>query len=160
MTPIRPPAVRRRRRLIELLATVCVVLIPWTLHLATSLPHQYTTRHWNALWAGFDTMLLAALAATTAAGLKRRHITIPLMVVSSTLLVCDAWFDIMTSWDTADFPAALASALLLELPLAAFLLRSARHLLLASIHAAAHRGWKPARDVALHRLPLAPTHQP
>ena len=45
---------------------------------------------------------------------------IVLAFMASALLICDAWFDITTSSGTADVSVAVASAMLLELPLAAF----------------------------------------
>ncbi len=38
--------------------------------------------------------------------------------MTGTLLVCDAWFDILTSRGTSDIVQAILSALLVELPLA------------------------------------------
>jgi hypothetical protein len=47
--------------------------------------------------------------------------------VTGTLLVCDAWFDVLTSHGTGNVAQALAEALLLELPLAALCFWIARN---------------------------------
>ena len=39
--------------------------------------------------------------------------------ITGTLLVCDAWFDVLTSRGVSDIAQAAAAALLIELPLAA-----------------------------------------
>ena len=52
--------------------------------------------------------------------LRERALLIVGLIVSSTLLVCDAWFDVATSLDTADEAVTLVTALVIELPLAAY----------------------------------------
>jgi hypothetical protein len=42
---------------------------------------------------------------------------------------CDAWFDVMLDWRTADWRSSVALAVLVEVPIAALLLRRARQLL-------------------------------
>jgi hypothetical protein len=46
---------------------------------------------------------------------------------TATLLSCDAWFDVTTASGRADMFTAIASALLLELPLAALLFALSHH---------------------------------
>jgi hypothetical protein len=107
----------RRWRSGLMLASVAV-LIPWTVYLSITLPSRYVARHWVATWVGFDVMLLAMLAATAVFGWRRRQLLFPTAFASGVLLVCDAWFDVLTSHPGADFLQALGSALLVELPLA------------------------------------------
>jgi hypothetical protein len=106
-----------RWRLALMLASV-TVLIPWTVYLAITLPDRYVARNWVGTWVGFDIMLVAMLAATVVFGWRRRQLLFPTAFASGVLLVCDAWFDVLTSQPGADFVQALGSALLLELPLA------------------------------------------
>jgi hypothetical protein len=106
-----------RWRLALMLASV-TVLVPWTVYLAITLPDRYVARNWVGTWVGFDIMLVAMLAATVVFGWRRRQLLFPTAFASGVLLVCDAWFDVLTSQPGADFVQALASALLLELPLA------------------------------------------
>ena len=36
------------------LAASAVVLVPWTVGIATQLPDSALARHWNTAWAGLD----------------------------------------------------------------------------------------------------------
>src|SRR2546423_1732213 len=78
-------------------------LIPWTVLPAPTLPPHYKTGHWGIAWTGFDVALLVALGATAWAVWLRRQIAIVCALVTGTLLVCDAWFDLMFSWGAPDF---------------------------------------------------------
>jgi hypothetical protein len=106
-----------RWRLALMLASV-TVLVPWTVYLAITLPDRYVARNWVGTWVGFDVMLVAMLAATVVFSWRRRQLLFPTAFASGVLLVCDAWFDVLTSQPGADFVQALGSAFLLELPLA------------------------------------------
>jgi hypothetical protein len=116
------PTARRIERIMRwrlgLMLAGVTVLIPWTVYLAITLPSRYVARNWVGTWVGFDIMLLAMLAATVVFGWRRRQLLFPTAFASGVLLVCDAWFDVLTSQPGADFVQALGSALLLELPLA------------------------------------------
>ena len=102
-----------------------LALIPWTLIYISQLPDHHTAKHWNLAWAGFDIALCIALGVTAWCALRERALLIVALIVSSTLLVCDAWFDVATSLDTADEGVTLVTALAVELPLAGyFALRS------------------------------------
>ena len=41
-------------------------------------------------------------------------------IIAGTLLFCDAWFDVITSWGNRDHWVTVITALFAELPLAAF----------------------------------------
>ena len=107
----------RKWRLVLMLLCVAA-LIPWTVYLAITLPSHYEARNWVATWVGFDILLLAMLLATAIAGWRRRQLLFPTAFASGVLLICDAWFDVMTSQRGADLMQALLSAVLVELPLA------------------------------------------
>lgn len=122
-SPLSEEAIRRRRkRAVELLLACIAGLIPWTIFLAVSLPDQYRAHHWRLTWAGFDGLLLIGMTLTIYLGWHRRQAVIPASIVTATLLVCDAWFDISLDLGTSDVWWSVASAVLIELPLAAFLL--------------------------------------
>jgi hypothetical protein len=128
------PASRRaieRRRTIVLAAVVvcCVVLAAWTGLLAATLPRYYRAGGWRGAWVGFDVGLLLAFAATGWAAWRRRQILIICLVVLATLLCCDAWFDVVLDARTGGFALSLASALVIELPLATVAILGARRLL-------------------------------
>ena len=95
-----------------------VVLIPWTALLFLTLPRHYGANHWGLAWGGFDVALGISLAGTALATLRRSPFGEIAAAVTGTLLVCDAWFDVLTSRGTSDVAQALVSALLVELPLA------------------------------------------
>ncbi|MEV6410459.1 hypothetical protein [Kribbella sp. NPDC051718] len=105
---------------------VAVVLLPWVLILAVTLPSTYEANNWNLAWIGLD-LAIAVTAGLTAFLLHRRDPRAALTAVAAgTLLVADAWFDISTSGPGLDHHLALAQGLVLELPLAicAFVLAS------------------------------------
>ena len=111
----------------------CIALAAWIGILAVTLPTYYHTGAWRGAWVGFDIGLLAAFAATGWAAWRRRQLLIVCLVVLATLLVCDAWFDVVLDVDSSSFLASLLSALLVELPLAVLAIFMARRLLRLTI---------------------------
>jgi hypothetical protein len=112
------------------LILLCVaVLIPWTVYLAITLPSHYVARNWVATWVGFDILLLTMLTLTALAGWKRKQFVFPTAFASGVLLICDSWFDVMTSQRGGDLTQALLSAFLVELPLAFILIAGPLRLL-------------------------------
>jgi hypothetical protein len=104
-----------------------VVLIPWTGLLFATLPDHYVANHWQIAWAGFDIGLGFALASTAVMVARRSPFAEVTATVTGTLLVCDAWFDVLTSRGAADIAQAVAEAALVELPLAALCFWMARN---------------------------------
>jgi integral membrane sensor domain MASE1 len=150
---------RARRRFVIVIGVASVLMIPWVIALAVSLPPRYLAGHWRLTWVGFDVMLGATLAITAWAALRRRQIMILSAIVSATLLVCDAWFDMMTA-SGHDWWASLATAVLVELPLAVWLFFVSHHLVRLSMRRLLTlAGQSP--DVSLWRLPLlgVPPHR-
>jgi uncharacterized membrane protein len=110
-----------------LLTLGAAVLIPWTLVLAYRLPARHTSHHWDVAWVGFDIALAVALGAT-AWSIARRSAWAPsAAAVASTLLLCDAWFDVVLASGHEDQVEAVLEAALVEIPLAIFLVVLARH---------------------------------
>ncbi|WP_343970188.1 MULTISPECIES: hypothetical protein [Kribbella] len=116
--PQRRTLQRLRKWRLLLLVLCVVVLVPWTVYLAITLPSRYVARHWVATWVGFDILLMVMLTATAIAGWRRRQLVFPTAFASGVLLICDAWFDVMTSQPGGDLLQAVLSALIIELPLA------------------------------------------
>jgi hypothetical protein len=120
---------RRRAIFLIVIIVCCVCLAAWTGLLATTLPRFYRAGGWRGAWVGFDIALLAAFAATGWAAWRRRQLLIICLIVLATLLCCDAWFDVVLDARTSGFYLSLASALVIELPLAALAIFLARRLL-------------------------------
>ena len=112
-----------RSRAVHLVGWVFVVLaasmVPWTVYLTLHLPSVQAAAHYDLAWGGFDVAMFVALAATAWSALRLHTTLPPLAAVTGTLLVVDAWFDVVTAPATADRWLALTMAGLVELPLAA-----------------------------------------
>jgi hypothetical protein len=80
--------------------------------------------------------------AITAWGLwKQRQIVVPASIITSVLLLCDAWFDLLTANGHRDLIASAASAMFGEVPLAIMLiLISIRALYVGARARAGHPG--------------------
>lgn len=103
---------------VAVLGAVALLLPAWALYLALVLPREHVTPHWDILWVGFD-LALATLAALALVALRRHSSWTPVLGGAlSAALVCDAWFDVMTSTD-GDRLFAIALAIFVELPIAA-----------------------------------------
>jgi hypothetical protein len=100
------------------IATVCAVgLIPWIVYLAVSLPSHARAVHYDVVWVGFDIAMLCALAALAYCALRRSPLIGTVASVAATLLVTDAWFDVLTTGARSQRIISIASAAFLELPL-------------------------------------------
>ena len=99
-------------------ALFSLVLLPWTGYLAYSLPSRQVSADYDVAWVGFDVILLIALASTGYFALRRSQHLATAATAAATLLVVDAWFDVMTTLPGQRLePLALAAGV--ELPLAA-----------------------------------------
>ena len=128
--PLMDPRLRRRRRFGMLFMTACcLVLAAWIAILILTLPMRYTSHDWRGVWVGLDLAELAGFAATAWAAWHQRQILIFLMMVTGTLLVCDAWFDVLLDAGTPDVWLSVASAVIVELPLAFLMFNGARRLI-------------------------------
>ena len=121
--PQTPRPNRLRRIGLPVVAVGALGLVPWIGYLAATLPATYRAHNWNLAWVGFDVVLLLLLAATAVLGHRRHRMVTVTAFATGVLLLCDAWFDATTSGGS-DQRWALLTALLIELPLASFLLIS------------------------------------
>ncbi len=142
-----------RRRMVQFLALSCLVLIPWTIGLAMTLPRSYLVENWPLAWTGFDVMLFGCLSITAWSLWKQRQIAVPVSMIASVLLVCDAWFDIFTAHSGRCLVISIGTAAFAEIPLAVLLGLTSTRLLRASLHAARNSG-PVARQEPLWRAPL------
>jgi len=132
----------------------CVLLAAWIGVLAVTLPGFYHTGSWRGAWVGFDIALLAAFAATGWAAWRRRQLLIICLVVLATLLLCDAWFDVVLDVSTPGFLTSLLSALLVELPLAILAIFMARRLVRLTIGQVMRYEGLSGRVPPLWQIPL------
>jgi hypothetical protein len=118
-----PRRVLRRVRdfRIALMVGSVVVLVPWIVYLGITLPRLYVAHNWDKTWVGFDVLLLVMLVATGVLGYLRRQMLSLTAFATGILLLCDAWFDVMTSHGS-EVPLSFAMAMLVELPLAVVLI--------------------------------------
>jgi hypothetical protein len=149
-----PVTRRRRRRFLNLMVLCCLVLIPWIALLAIKLPRHYVAGHWDAAWVGFDVGLLAWLLLTAWAAWRRRQIVILAALVTATLLVTDAWFDVLTARTHRDLLISAGSAIFIELPLAAILFWVTRRLLHATTRSARRMAGNEELDPPFWKVPL------
>jgi hypothetical protein len=100
-------------------AVLAVLMVPWTVYLAVSLPSEQRAAHYDLAWAGFDVGLFAVLVWAAWAAVTRSRWLAVAASLNAGFLVVDAWFDVVTAPDRRELMMALASAALIELPLAA-----------------------------------------
>jgi hypothetical protein len=143
----------RRTRELRVLLVVgsAVVLVPWIAYLAITLPPRYVADNWDVTWVGFDVLLLVMMVATAVLGYLRRQMLVMTAFATGVLLVCDAWFDVVTAHGN-DQTWSVVSAVVVELPLAALLITGSLQIL----RLVAARLW--ALDAGQHawqvRIPL------
>jgi hypothetical protein len=143
----------RRTRELRVLLVVgsAVVLVPWIAYLAITLPPRYVADNWDVTWVGFDVLLLVMMVATAVLGYLRRQMLVMTAFATGVLLVCDAWFDVVTAHGN-DQTWSVVSAVVVELPLAALFITGSLQIL----RLVAARLW--ALDAGQHawqvRIPL------
>ncbi|HST50336.1 hypothetical protein [Jatrophihabitans sp.] len=95
-----------------------IVLVPWIVVAAATLPSRQLSQNYDVAWAGYDVGLLIGLVWTALSALRRsRRLTIAASATGA-LLLADAWFDVLTSPGGWDLVQAVAMSVLAELPLA------------------------------------------
>lgn len=142
---------RVRRIRLSLMVGGATAMVPWLGYLSVTLPENYVARNWPLTWVGFDVLLMAFMVATAVLGYLRRQLLVPAAFTTGVLLVCDAWFDLMTA-GPGDVWVSVATALLIEVPLAAFMILSAQRLMRLTMM----RLWLLDPGMRLWHLPLFP----
>jgi len=132
----RPEVVRSGRRMAWLYAGAAVALLPWIAYLAITLPTRNLDRHYRAAWVGFDLLLVFAIVRTAYMAFRiDPRVQFP-AIVTATLLLVDAWFDVTTSSGRGATLEALLLAGLAEIPAALFSLYLARRVSRQVLHLA------------------------
>jgi len=116
-SPPEPDRLPLPRWLVPVLTLTAAGLLPWTLWLTYSLPARHLTEHYDVAWVGFDIALVTAFAVTTTFAVRSSEWLVPAAAATGTMLLCDAWFDVVTS-QTGERLEAVLEAALAELPLA------------------------------------------
>lgn len=99
-------------------ALLVVVTVPWTVYLGITLPTKELSTHWDISWVGFDIAIAFMLILNALFSYLESKWLVLSATATSTLLVTDAWFDVITARPGRPYHEAIASALFIELPLA------------------------------------------
>lgn len=153
--PPRPRFGSPNRVIAGVLLAIAVGLVPWIVFLGFSLPPHYEARHWPLLWIGYDAAEVAVLAYAAWAAWFRRQILAATSLVAATLMFCDAWFDVVTSFGGRDQWVTLATAFGGEIPLGLFFVWLYHSIVMRSLiayHEAAHDGEPPTKMRAARLL--------
>jgi hypothetical protein len=140
------PLEERRLRLTPM-AGGAIALVAGIVFLATTLPA-------NDVAPGFDVLLAAFMAITAVLVFVRRQLVPPTAFATGVLLICDAWFDVMTA-GPHDLWASALTATLVELPVAIMLIAIA--LRMSRLNRAAAAAAR-SRDAALAATSAAVGH--
>ncbi|HZS24302.1 MAG TPA: hypothetical protein VFA30_04875 [Gaiellaceae bacterium] len=107
------------RWIAPVLGLIAAALVPWTLYLTFTLPGRHTAHHYDVAWVGFDCALLCSFAVSAWCAVRAPGWLVPAAAVTGTMLLCDAWFDVISTIGTRDADGAILEAAFAELPLAA-----------------------------------------
>jgi hypothetical protein len=142
---------RVRRIRLSMMIGASIAMIPWLGYLSLTLPENYVAHNWPATWVGFDILLVGFMIATAVLGYLRRQLLVLAAFTSGVLLICDAWFDLMTAGPD-DVWLSMVTALLIEVPFAAFLITGALRVMRLTMM----RFWLLKPGMRLWHLPLFP----
>jgi hypothetical protein len=95
-----------------------VGLLPWTIWLSGSLSPHHETDRWDIAWSGFDSGLALLFLMTAFAAYRRSPWVGALAAATGTLLVTDAWFDVVLESHADELRFSILLAILAELPMA------------------------------------------
>ena len=98
---------------------VAVLLLPWTAFLSLSLPSRHASTHWDLAWTGLDVGLAVLFGATAFSAYRRSTWMAASAASLGTLLIVDAWFDIVLESHSDERRYSILFAFAAELPAAA-----------------------------------------
>src|SRR5690242_6625488 len=78
-------------------AVLALGTVPWVIFLAVTLPRHATFAHYRGVWVGFDTGLVLVLGWTARLALRASPHVALAATAAATMLLVDAWFDVMTT---------------------------------------------------------------
>ena len=97
---------------------VGIGLLPWAVWLSASLPPDHASRRWDVAWSGFDVGLALAFCGTAIAAWRRSPWVAAFAAATGTLLLADAWFDVLLESHGSEEMTAIVLAVGFELPIA------------------------------------------
>jgi hypothetical protein len=109
---------RLRQWVIAAFGAAAVALVPWAIWLSTTLQRTHVTHHWDLAWTGFDVGLALAFGGTAIAAWRRSPWLQALAAATGTLLLVDAWFDVVLESRVDEERWAILTAVAAELPAA------------------------------------------
>ena len=95
-----------------------LVMVPWLVVLATTLPATARAAHWSAAWVGLDAAEACFLFATGLLLIRQDERCSLTAAITATLVLTDAWFDVLTSAPGAGKMTAVVLAACVEVPVA------------------------------------------
>lgn len=87
----------QRSSLLTLLVISALLEAAWTVYLGWRLPRHYVADDWRVAWVGIDAAQVLTLLAAAWSAWRRRALLIVFSTAAGTLLLVDAWFDVMTA---------------------------------------------------------------
>jgi hypothetical protein len=97
---------------------VGIGLLPWALWLSESLQPSHQSSHWDLAWSGFDVFLALAFIGTAVAAYRRSPSVGAFAAATGTLLLVDAWFDVVLESHGNEARTAIFEAIVFEIPVA------------------------------------------
>ena len=125
---------------------VGIFLLPWAIWLSASLRPEHLSERWDLAWSGFDVGLAACFCATAIAAYRRSPWVGAFAAATGTLLLTDAWFDVMLESHGSELATAILEALVFEIPVAVLCFWLASRVE-RSLHFAPARERPPKRDL-------------
>jgi hypothetical protein len=108
-----------RRWVAPVFLVIGLALLPWTIYLSASLAPRHETARWDVAWSGLDSALAVCFLLTALAAWRRTSWLEACAAATGTLLLCDAWFDVVLETRGTEFRVAVIEAVVAELPFAA-----------------------------------------
>ena len=145
---------------------VGIGLLPWAFWLSASLPATHHSAHWDLAWSGFDVGLAIGFCGTAVSAYRRSPWVGAFAAATGTLLLVDAWFDVILESHGSEEGTAVFEALVFELPAAAicfWLAYRTERLLALVVERALHlsaAGEGPSKGDFVGVLEVAPDGEP
>jgi hypothetical protein len=138
-----------REWVILVFGVIGVGLLPWAIWLSASLRPEHVSERWDLAWSGFDVGLAVCFCGTALAAYRRSPWMGAFAAATGTLLLTDAWFDVMLESHGNELQTAIFEAVAFEIPMAAvcfWIAQRTERFLARAVQQALHLA--PARESA------------